>query len=699
MAAEAEAPGEPDGSMWQLYAHYGRENTSLAVVGAVAAVGARLLGLLPPLVLGLAIDTVILAERPFSLPLVPEARLPTAPAAQLWVAIGLLLGATLASAGLSWLQNYGWNRFAQRIQHALRVDAYEAMQDLDRPFFDGARTGELLSVLNNDVNQLESFLTDGVSSSLRLLALVVGVGAVMVVLNPWLAAVSLLAVPVLGAFTVVFVRRIQPKYAAMRASVGDLNARLENNVSGIDVIKTEGTERYEADRVADASFAYYETNWDAIRTRITFFPGLSVISGLSFALTFAFGAFWVLNGPPAFLSGAVSPGEFVTFMLYSQQFIWPLAQFGQIVNNYQRAQASSDRVYGLLRAERAVVEAEDPVRLDDVRGEVAYEDVTFSYGDESHSDSSASQTASDDADRGGGLGGGDDEQDDSDEDPADAPEEERPPVLRGVSFAVDAGETVGIVGPTGSGKSTLVRLLVRLYDPDSGTVRLDGHDVRDLAVEDLRRAVGYVAQEPFLFYGTVAENIAYGSFDVDEQSSSGSRTQSGDADDEAIETAARNAAAHEFISNLPDGYDTMVGERGVKLSGGQRQRVALARTFLKDPDVLVLDEATSHVDTETEAIIQRSLASFATGRTTIAIAHRLSTVKEADTILVLEGGQVVERGTHDDLLEEDGLYANLWRVQAGDIDTLPASFFEAAIARRAAIEGGEEVEPRADGWD
>ncbi len=526
-------------------------------------------------------------------------------------------------------------------------------------------------MLNNDVNQLESFLTDGVSSGLRLLALVVGVGAVMFLLNPWLAAVSLVAVPVLGAFTVVFVRRIQPKYAAMRASVGDLNARLENNVSGIDVIKTEGAEGYEAERVSDASLSYYETNWDAIRTRITFFPGLSVISGLSFALTFGVGAFWVLNGPPAFLSGAVSPGEFVTFMLYSQQFIWPLAQFGQIVNKYQRAQASSDRVYGLLNAERAVHEAENPVRLDSIRGAVEYENVTFSYDD-----SEAGRF-------------GDDDEEDVENNGKDTEDEERetnerPPVLRGVSFSVTAGETVGIVGPTGSGKSTLVRLLVRLYDPDSGTVRLDGHDVRDLAVADLRRAVGYVAQEPFLFYGTVAENITYGSFK---------------ADSDAIDTAARNAAAHEFIQNLPDGYETMVGERGVKLSGGQRQRIALARTFLKNPDVLVLDEATSHVDTETEAIIQRSLAAFAEDRTIIAIAHRLSTIKDADTILVLEGGRVVEQGTHDELVNEDGLYANLWRVQAGDIDALPASFFEAAIARRAAIEGGGELETPPDGWD
>ena len=624
-------------SMWRIYAEYGRDNAGQAVLGTVMALASRATGLLPPLLLGLAIDAVLLSERPFALPLVPTAWLPTTAAGRLWAVVGVLVAATFLGAGASWLQNYGWNRFAQNIQHALRVDAYERMQGLDRAFFDRSRTGEILAVLNNDVNQLESFLTDGVSSALRLVALLVGVGLVMVALNPWLALVSLLAVPVLGVFTALFVRRIQPKYGRMRASVGQLNARLENNVGGIEVIKTEHAEAYEAERVAESSQAYYDANWDAIRTRITFFPGLSVISGLSFALTFALGAFWVLNGPPTPLSGQVSPGEFVTFMLYTQQFIWPLAQFGQIVNGYQRAKASSERVYGLLNAERTVAEAPDPVALADVAGHIDYEGVRFSY-------------------------------------PAPDDEDSRP-VLRDVSFTVDAGDTVGIVGPTGSGKSTLVKLLVRLYDPETGTVRIDGHDVRDVSIESLRRAVGYVAQEPFLFYGTVRDNIAYGTFD---------------ASDEAVEAAARSAAAHEFVSNLPDGYDTVVGERGVRLSGGQRQRIALARTFLKDPAVLVLDEATSHVDTETEAIIQRSLRDLAADRTTLAIAHRLSTVKDADEILVLEGGRIVERGTHDDLLAADGLYANLWRVQAGDLDDLPAAFFEDAIARRAAIEGGRQ---------
>ncbi|QLG29483.1 ABC transporter ATP-binding protein [Halorarum halophilum] len=640
--------------MWRIYAEYGRENVGDAVLGTVMALFSRALGLVPALVLGLAIDAVLLGTRPFRLPLVPDGLIPGTPAGQLWFAVALLVTATLVGAAGSWLQSYGWNKFAQNIQHALRVDTYERLQLQDRAFFDQSRTGELLSVLNNDVNQLESFLTDGLSSALRLLALLVGVGLVMTVLNPWLALVSLAAVPVLGVFTLLFVRRVQPKYARMRESVGALNARLENNVGGIEVIKTEGAEAHEVGRVRDASRSYLDTNWDAITTRITFFPGLSVLSGLSFALTFAVGAFWVLNGPPWFFRGTVSPGEFVTFMLYTQQFIWPLAQFGQIVNSYQLAKASSERVYGLLNADRSVRERADPVALAEVTGRVDYEGVTFGYddaGDPGESFLGDESVLRDDPDDAG---------------------ESVDPVLRDVSFTIPAGDTLGVVGPTGSGKSTLVKLLVRLYDAGEGTVRVDGHDVRDLSLESLRRAVGYVSQEPFLFYGTIRENIAYGTFD---------------ATDAAVEAAARRAAAHEFVENLPDGYDTVVGERGVRLSGGQRQRIALARAFLKDPAILVLDEATSHVDTETEAIIQRSLREVAADRTTIAIAHRLSTVKDADEILVLEGGRVVERGTHADLLAMDGLYANLWRVQAGDFDDLPDSFFEDAIARRAAIEG------------
>ena len=327
------------------------------------------------------------------------------------------------------------------------------------------------------------------------------------------------------------------------------------------------------------------------------------------------------------LSGSLTPGAFVTFMIYTQQFVWPMAQFGQIINMYQRAKASSARVFGLIEETGRLNESADATDLAVPAGAVQYDQVSFAYDTER--------------------------------------------VIRDVSFAAAPGETIGVVGPTGGGKSTLLRLLVRLYDVDSGAIEIDGTDIREVTLKSLRRAVGYVSQEPFLFYGTVKDNIGYGTFE---------------ASDEEIEAAARAAAAHDFIENLPEGYETMVGERGIKLSGGQRQRVALARTILKNPAIVVLDEATSHVDTETEALIQRSLVRVAAGKTAFVIAHRLSTVKNADEILVLDDGRIRERGTHDDLLTQDGLYANLWRVQAGEIEDLPREFIERAIRRGAVVE-------------
>jgi ATP-binding cassette subfamily B protein len=610
--------------MYRLFTGYGRPFAGYFAVGAIASVFARLLDLAPILLLGLAIDTLFLEEAEYGLPLVPEAWIPATQTGRLWLTAGLIAGTFAGAAVFHYARNWGWNRFAQGVQHDVRTDTYDQMQRLNMDYFADKQTGELMSVLSNDVNRLERFLNDGLNSVSRLVVMVVAIAGILLYFNWQLALIALLPVPLIALFTRKFIEVIQPKYASVRSTVGKLNSRLENNLGGIQVIKTSTTEPFESDRVTDVSRDYYDANWDAIRTRITFFPGLRLLAGLGFVVTFVVGGVWVF-------SGGLSVGTFTVFIVYTQRFIWPMAQFGQIINMYQRAYASAERVLGLMETEGRLAEDPDAPDLVVDEGDVVYDDVTFGYGDEA--------------------------------------------VLEGVDFEADGGETVALVGPTGAGKSTAVKLLMRLYDVDSGSVTIDGQDVREVTVPSLRRAMGYVSQETFLFYGTVRDNIAYG-------------TPS--ASDEEIRAAAEAAEAHDFIQNLPDGYATMVGERGVKLSGGQRQRIAIARAILEDPDILVLDEATSDVDTETELLIQRSLDRLTADRTTLVIAHRLSTVKDADTIVVLEGGRVVERGTHEELLAAGGLYANLWAVQAGEIDDLPEEFVREAARRRAATDADDD---------
>ncbi|WP_254536925.1 ABC transporter ATP-binding protein [Halomarina litorea] len=621
-----------DDPMKRLFFEYGGENRLAFVVGLLSSVVARVLDLLPPLLLALAIDAVFLENRAFDLWLVPEVWEPATKTGQLWLASGLIAFAFFGGAAFHWSRNWGWNSFAQNIQHAVRTDTYDKMQRLNMDFFAGKQTGEMMSVLSNDVNRLERFLNDGMNSAFRLSVMVVGIAVILFVTNWQLALVALVPLPLIMYFTYKFVQIIQPKYADVRSSVGKVNSRLENNLGGIQVIKTSNTENFESDRVEGVSKDYFDANWDAVETRIKFFPGLRVIAGVGFVVTFTVGGLWVIT-PGGFgpFTGTLSPGDFVLFILYTQRFIWPMAQFGQIINMYQRARASSARIFGLMDEPSRITEDPDADELVVDEGHVVYDDVTFGY-------------------------------------------DEGETIVEDVSFTVEGGETLALVGPTGAGKSTVLKLLLRMYDVDEGTIEIDGQDLRDVTIPSLRRRIGYVSQDTFLFYGTVAENIAYGTFDADEES---------------IVEAAKAAEAHEFIENLPEGYDTEVGERGVKLSGGQRQRISIARAILKDPDILVLDEATSDVDTETEMLIQRSLDRLTEDRTTFSIAHRLSTIKDAEQIVVLEDGRIAERGTHEELLENDDLYAHLWGVQAGEIDELPEEFIERAQRRQARTEADD----------
>ena len=617
--------------MKRLFRSYGAPYKLQAVVGVLASFFARILDLLPPLMLGVAIDAVFgntaYAEAiPIGGGLV-EPYIPGTETGQFWFTIAVIAGAFGFGAIFHWVRNWGFNSFAQNIQHDVRTDTYDKMQQLNMDFFADKQTGEMMSILSNDVNRLERFLNDGMNSLFRLLVMIVGIGILLFAINPQLALVAMVPVPLIMLFTYIFIKIIQPKYAAVRSTVGKVNSRLENNLGGIKVIKSSTTEEYESDRVDDVSQKYFDTNWEAIRIRIGFFPGLRLLAGFGFALTFIVGGLWVLqdSGGPGPLTGELSEGMFVVFILYTQRFVWPMAQFGQIINMYQRARASSARIFGLMDEPNRVPESADATDLEVDEGAVEYDNVTFGYSDDET-------------------------------------------IVEDIDFSVEGGKTVALVGPTGAGKSTVLKLLMRMYDVDEGAVRVDGQDVRDVTLRSLRQSMGYVSQDTFLFYGTVEENIAYGTFD---------------ASREEVVEAAKMAEAHAFIENLPDGYDTEVGERGVKLSGGQRQRISIARAILRDPEILILDEATSDVDTETEMLIQRSLDRLTADRTTFSIAHRLSTIKDADMILVLEEGQIAERGSHEALLENDGLYAHLWGVQAGEIDQLPQEFIERASRRQA----------------
>ncbi|MCA2959234.1 MAG: ABC transporter ATP-binding protein [Silvanigrellales bacterium] len=556
----------------------------------------KLFDIAPEVLIGVAVDVVVSRESSFL------ARLGvTDVMMQLFLLGALTLFIWVCESLFEYLYSLAWRNLAQSIQHELRVDAYRHIQNLDLAYFEDKSTGGLLSILNDDVNQLERFLDGGANALIQVFTSVVVIGAIFFVIAPKVAAFALIPMPFIlyGAFR--FQALLAPRYANVRDAVGSLGARLANNLTGVATIKSYVTEDHEIARVSADSEAYRMANAEAIRASSAFIPIIRMAILAGFLMTLVYGGWLTVNG-------GLAVGSYSVLVFLTQRLLWPLTGLAQTVDLYERAMASTHRVLDLVDTPIHVQGEGRTLPLSQVKGALTFENVSFGYASRAN-------------------------------------------VLTHLSLHIPAGETWAFVGSTGSGKSTLVKLLLRFYTPNAGRILLDGVSTDEFNIRDLRRAIGLVSQDVFLIQGTVRENIGYGS---------------PSASDAAIQEAARVAEAHEFIESLPQGYDTVVGERGQKLSGGQRQRISIARAVLKAPPILVLDEATSAVDNETESAIQRSLERIVLGRTTILIAHRLSTVRNAHRICVLEKGGILESGTHEELLLKGGVYAALWKVQTGE---------------------------------
>ncbi|NER39147.1 MAG: ABC transporter ATP-binding protein [Oscillatoria sp. SIO1A7] len=680
---------------------YGRKYRGLIWQASAYSIFNRIFGLTPPVLIGAGVDVVVQKENSLI------ANLGVSNVLQQFLILSLIaLFLWLCESLLEYAYSQAWRNLSQTIQHDLRLDAYARLQELDLAYFEERSTGTVVSVLSDDINQLERFLDNNANEIIQVLTAIIFICGAFFLLDPSIAWISFVPIPFIAWLAIWFQKLLGLLYAKVREKLGVLNGQLTNNISGITTIKSFTAEDYEISRIDRLSDAYRQSNKKVIFLSSAFIPLLRIVILLGFTGILVYGGIEAVEG-------RLAVGTYSTMVFLTQRLLWLLARFAQILDQYQRAMASIDRVMDVLDTPVATHPGDKPLPIESVKGELEFRDVAFAYHQ--------------------GF-----------------------PVVENLSLKIPAGKTIGIVGSTGSGKSTLVKLLLRLYEVRSGSIALDRLELQDIQLRDLRQAIGLVSQDVFLFHGTVAENIAYGSLDLDLKKAIApeiieTMAKANDrADNQALEkdlvgatmakandradrqgnnqalekilvgatiakandradrqgnnqalekilagatiakandradrqaddlvdkerdinlekiiAAATIAEAHDFIMQLPQGYDTIVGERGQKLSGGQRQRISIARAILKNPPILILDEATSAVDNETEAAISRSLERITQNRTTIAIAHRLSTVRNADFIYVLEKGRLVEEGTHEQLLEQSGIYASLWQVQTG----------------------------------
>src|SRR4051812_47707854 len=513
----------------------------------------------------------------------------------LTVVLVLFIGAALINWFATYAQTYLVSWVGQRALQDLRSTLFEHLQRLSVGFYERNKAGVVISRITNDVQALDQLVTDGVVTLFSSTLTLIGTAAILLFMDPGLALVTFLTFPVLLVGSLMFRLASAGAYRLTRERIATGTAYLQETLSGVRVVRAFGQEPRHKSRFAELNELNREANMRTVYLNAAYFPAVELLSAVATAVILIYGGSQVGDG------GGVTIGVLASFVFYLQTFFDPIQQLSQLYTTYQAGMAALDKIFDLLDEEPDLEDKPGALELPELRGHIQFEDVTFCYGDK--------------------------------------------PALSNVSLDVPPGQTVALVGATGAGKSTLAKLVARFYDPDSGRILVDGHDLRDVSERSLRSQLGIVPQEGYLFSGTIADNIGFG--------------RPG-ATAEEVEAAARAVGAHEFIERLPEGYDTEVGERGGHLSAGQRQLVAFARAAAADPRVLVLDEATSNVDVHTESRIEQGLRRLLAGRTAIVIAHRLSTIRNAGRIVVLDGGRIVDEGTHDELIEAGGAYARLY---------------------------------------
>ena len=553
--------------------------------------------LAPPLLIGVAVDVVVQKE---------ESLLAQWGIIDPWNQLIVLAIATFVIWGLESLFEYFyavlWRNLAQTVQHNLRITTFDHVQNQSMTWFDEHQKGDLLAVMNDDVNQLERFLDKGANDLLQVTTTVIVVGAVFLYLSWEIALFAVLPIPIILWGSFLYQKKLEVRYRDVRTTAGQLNALLENDLTGMATIQSFTNESLELDRVRSLSEEYRSANRSAIRLSAAFVPliRMAILAGFTATL---------LLGGRLTLDGALAVGAYSVLVFMTQRLLWPLTRLGETFDLYQRAMASSVRILTLLNEPTTVTDGSHVLDENVAKmSPLLFENVGFAYPDRSS-------------------------------------------LFDDFSVEIEAGATLGVVGSTGSGKTTLTRFLLRFVEPNMGSILWGGKDIREYTLESLRHSIALVSQHVTLFPTSILENIRYGR---------------NDATDDEVKQAAVAAEAGDFIEELPNQWDTFVGEGGYRLSGGQRQRIAIARAVLKDAPLLILDEATSAVDNETEAALQRSIARISKNRTTIIVAHRLSTVRHSKSILVLESGKVIEHGKHEHLLALGGKYASLWSVQMGE---------------------------------